>query len=289
VLLPATASEASLRLALQRLEGIIFFERPAWHPLLLPTAKAMGLRTVCVPNWEWFQGKDPLWQSCDFFACPHLFAHEIVRGFGFRNSAALPWTLDLSKLPPRKIEGPARLFFHNAGLVDGQDRKGTRDVIRAFAKSRRDDIRLIIRMQRESHLPPLDQRMELRVGNLTNPGDLYAEGDVAIQPSKMEGIGFMVLEPVVCGIPTITLDYPPMNEFVTDRELLVRKLPFKRRAIPTDWVKHAHLRLPSIRDLTKRIEWCAANDLSLLSRIYSSAVPYALPLWCTPRKVARQR
>ena len=46
----------------------------------------------------------------------------------------------------------------------------------------------------------------MRTGNLKDPADLYKEGDAAIQPSRMEGLGFMVLEPVCCGMPVITTD-----------------------------------------------------------------------------------
>ncbi len=252
------------------LRGVVCFERLDWNLHFLRACRRRGIKVVCVPMWEWFAcnaAQKTTWQEIvDLFVCPNRMCEKTLRYYGIKNLVTLPWCLDLSKLPLRKIEGPGRLFFHNAGLVDGQDRKGTWDVIQAFAKNRRDDIRLIIRMQREKALPPLDQRMELRVENLTNPGDLYSEGEVAIQPSKMEGIGFMVLEPVACGIPTITLDYPPMNEAVRHPELLVKKQWFKRRAIPSVWVKHAHLRLPSITDLAARIEACASTDLGHFSR-----------------------
>jgi hypothetical protein len=57
-----------------------------------------------------------------------------------------------------------------------------------------------------------------------------------------------------------------MSDWVRQPELRVRKLPFKRRAFPAAWVKHAHLRLPSVGDLAKKIEWCARNDLAGISR-----------------------
>ncbi len=252
------------------LEGLFFFERLDWNFDFFRVCKRHGVRTVCIPMWEWFAygpRHRPLWQELvDFFVCPNAMCERVLRGFGIQNLIQLPWCLDLEQFPERQVTGPARLFIHNAGLVDGQDRKGTRETIRAFMRTTRDDIRLIVRLQRATELPPVDDRVEIRVQNLKAPADLYREGDVAIQPSKMEGIGFMVLEPFACGLPTLTLDYPPMNELVTDAAMLIHKLPFKRRAVPTVWVPHAHLRLPSIRDLARRIEWCASNDLSLISK-----------------------
>lgn len=251
-----------VRALLSGLQGIIFFERNRWHPALLPIASDLGVRTVCCPNWEWFNGKDPLWGYCDLFVCTSKFALEVVRMYGWRNTVHIgPWPLDLAQFPARSIIGPARLFVHNAGLVDPSDRKGTFDTIEAFKKVRRPDIRLIVRMQKEVPLPKLDSRIEVRIGNLEQATELYTEGDVAIQPSKMEGNGFMVLEPLCCGMPVITLDYPPMNEYVLQSEMRVRKQWFKRRAYPTPWVKHAHLRLPQISDLARKIEWCAEHNL----------------------------
>ena len=111
-------------------------------------------------------------------------------------------------------------------------------------------------------MPSLDDRIEVRIGQCGNHAELYATADVAVQPSKMEGVGYMVIEPFASGMPVITTDYPPMNEYVNSRELLVRTRWFNRKAFSTTWAKHAHLRLPDIRDLARKIEWCAENDMS---------------------------
>lgn len=258
--------EAAVEAALAGWDGIVFFERPAWHPRLLEMARARGVRSVCVPMWEWFHGRAREWQACDLFACPSEFSERVVRSYGWRNTCVLPWTLDLARFPARRVTGPARRFVHNAGLVDHDDRKGTRDTIEAFMRVKNPALRLLVRMQKDAPLPPHDSRVEVQVGNLGDPAQLYATGDCAIQPSKMEGIGFMVIEPAVSGLPVITLDYPPMNEAVSQPELRVRKRWFKRRAFPTAWVKHAHLRLPDTGDLARRIAWCATNDLTEVSR-----------------------
>ena len=126
----------------------------------------------------------------------------------------------------------ARAFIHNAGLVNEDDRKGTRDSILAFRKVKRKDISLIVRMQKAVPLPELDERIKVQVGNLADPKELYATGEVAIQPSKLEGVGFMVIEPLCSGMPVITLDYPPMNEYVRMPELLVRRNGLKERVFP---------------------------------------------------------
>jgi glycosyltransferase involved in cell wall biosynthesis len=265
VLLPRDAPESRVKEVLRGVQGIVFFERPGWHEHLLRCARELGVLTVCVPNWEWFMGGDAKWDNCDLFACPNEMALRTVRSYGRNNCVRLPWCLDIESLPTQFVKGPARTFVHNAGLVDGDDRKGTRDTIDAFRRTGRKDIRLIVRLQKEVPLPEIDERIDLRVGNVQHYADLYRDVDVAIQPSKMEGIGFMILEAVCAGLPVITTDYPPMNEYVLQPELKVRPRWWKRKAFPTKWVKHSHLRLPRPADLVRRIEWCADHDMERFS------------------------
>ena len=260
------ASTEKVAQLLEGLQGIIFFERHDWSQHLLTVARKMGVCTVCIPHWEWFFGEHTQWNEVDLLACPHLFTLRVVRKFGWKQAVHLPYPMYFEDLPLRRVVGPARQFVHNAGLVDYDDRKGTRDTILAFRKVKRQDIRLIVRIQKETELPPLDDRIEVQIGNLSSPAELYAEGDVAIQPSKMEGMGFMVLEPVCAGMPVITTDYPPMNEWVRQPEMRCKLQWFRRKAFPTNWVKQAHLRLPSRSDLARRIAWCADNDMARFSQ-----------------------
>jgi glycosyltransferase involved in cell wall biosynthesis len=264
--LPKDASLDLVRTLLSELDGIIFFERPAWHPDILSIAHEMGVATVCVPMWEWFKGDASEWNFCDLFACPSQFTEKIVRSYGFTNTCHLTWPIDLAKFPKRHVTGPARHFIHNAGLVDRDDRKGTRDTIEAFCRLTRKDVRLTVRMQQDVLLPAMDDRVEVVTGNLGNVAELYSTGDICVQPSKMEGIGFMVIEPACAGMPVITTDYPPMNEFIQQPELRCRTRWRKRRAFATQWVRHAHLKLPRISDLTRRMEWAAATDMTDISK-----------------------
>ena len=267
-LLDPKCNQNELTRLLDGIEGIFILERPHWHANLLPTANAKGIKTVAIPNWEWFNGNDPLWKKCDLFFCTSYFTQKILSKYGFYNSKYIgTHPVDLENLPKRIIKGCAKTFFHNAGLIDEDDRKSTKETIEAFQKVKNQNIKLIIRSQQKELFPEIyeDSRVEIRFGNLKSTRDLYCEGDVAIQPSKMEGNGFSIIEAKASGIPVITLDYPPMNEVVDDRRLLVKKKWFKRNCLPKNWIKHAHIRLPNIKDLTRKIEWLAENDLSEIS------------------------
>ncbi|MBC8065417.1 MAG: glycosyltransferase family 4 protein [Chlorobia bacterium] len=259
------ANVDELKSVLDGLQGLIFLERPNWHPDLARVAREAGLTTVCVPMWEWFRSEAPQWSDFDSLFCCSGITFDVVSKLTKTPCHQITLPFEIESLPIRSVNGPGRLFIHNAGLVDESDRKGTADTIRAFSRVKRPDIKLVLRMQKPADLPKGDDRVEIRIGNLPNHADLYSEGDVAIQPSKMEGLGFSVMEPFSCGIPVITTDYPPMNEHVGDQRMLVKPRWGKRKAYATTWVPQAHLRIPQTSDLARKIEWCAENDLSEIS------------------------
>jgi len=45
---------------------------------------------------------------------------------------------------------------------------------------------------------------------------LYHLGDVYVYPSRLDGIGLSVPEVLACGLPVITTDVPPCNEFIVN-------------------------------------------------------------------------
>ena len=75
------------------------------------------------------------------------------------------------------------------------------------------DVRLTICLQKEVPLPPMDDCISVIIENLDSGSDLYAISDICLHSSKMQGIGFMVLDPVCAGLPVITTDYPTYEGF----------------------------------------------------------------------------
>jgi glycosyltransferase involved in cell wall biosynthesis len=263
---------ASIQPALQ---GVLMFEYLEWNPHLIPVCKKLGIKTVCVITWEWFSGKNPLWGQCDLIVCPCLMAEKVVKQYGWSHFVHLPWALDLSKFPKCRPQQQALVFGHNAGVVDQQDRKGTRDTLRAFLKTRNPCIRLKIRSINGFDYPPFrDDRVIIEQGALPEPAKVWQGIDVAVQPSKMEGIGFMVIEALCSGLPVITLDYPPMNEFVHQACMRVRPRWLKYKAIPSAWHPQAHLKLPDTSQLADAITWCSTHDLQSIAEYNRSFAEY---------------
>src|ERR1043165_1558352 len=142
------APESEIEALFKKVKGIIFIERIQWHSRLMDVALRVGIKTVCIVNWEWFKADSELWKQISLILCPTQFSLKIVSEYGFDNAAYLPCPVDMSQFEKRSIKGPARFFVHNAGLVDHDDRKGTRDTILAFKRVKRRDLRLLVRMQK---------------------------------------------------------------------------------------------------------------------------------------------
>ncbi|NLT72733.1 MAG: glycosyltransferase family 4 protein [Chloroflexi bacterium] len=113
------------------------------------------------------------------------------------------------------------VFFHSAGFGGVGLRKGTDLVVRAFTGVT-GRARLTIHSQvpmahygETADLIRSDPRISFIERTVPAPG-LYHLGNVYVYPSRLEGIGLSVPEALSCGLPVITTDNPPMNEFVSD-------------------------------------------------------------------------
>ncbi|EDY19604.1 glycosyl transferase group 1 [Chthoniobacter flavus Ellin428] len=261
----ALESDETLRQQLAAFQGIIIFEDTDWSRQAVRVAHAAGVKTVHVVLWEWLRFYVPEWQLCDLFVCVHGMAEKTLRKLGFRRLARLVWPLDLSQLPQREIRGPAREFAHNAGLLEKEDRKGTAITLEAFRSVPLPDIQLVIRTQNAFALPCDDPRVRIESQHVEHHGDLYRQGDVAVQPSKCEGLGFMILEAIASGLPVVTTDYPPMNEYVSSSHLLAATRWGKSPAEQTSYIHQAHFKIPKVSSLARCIQWCATHDLEPIS------------------------
>lgn len=56
-----------------------------------------------------------------------------------------------------------------------------------------------------------------------------------------------------------------MKEFIQQSELYCGPRLRQRKAYASQWIQQAHLKLPSIRDLVRRLEWAASTDLIAIS------------------------
>jgi len=139
----------------------------------------------------------------------------------------VPWGTDCTLFQPGQRWGKEQetvIFFHSAGMGGPNDRKGTGATLQAFQEVK-GSAQLVVHSQLSlAQLPgawqtwiAADPRIRLIEGTTKPPG-YYNLGDVYVYPSRLEGIGLTILEALASGLPVITTDNAPMNEFITQNK-----------------------------------------------------------------------
>jgi len=164
----------------------------------------------------------PFFESYDFLICNTQRHYGVFKWHP--KAFYIPWGTDINLFKPVSLSPVNQgfvTFFHSAGM--SPERKGTDLVLQAFARLH-GSARLVIHVQRKlkeclPNLKNLIQSLENK-GQLvcyektvSAPG-LYHLGDVYVYPTRLEGIGLTIAEALACGLPVITSDNPPMNEFI---------------------------------------------------------------------------
>lgn len=200
------------------LDGLdaVFAIQNGYAPGLWRLAKRRGLRTVLLPMAEWFAPAHPDVPLIDRFVAPTQSCAAMLADVGLgERTIAIPYPVDGQRFAFRRRER-AEVFLHCRGQGDG-DRKGTLFVLEAARRC--PEVPFVVRAQ-DHPLVEWPDNVRL-LGATEEPEEQYADGDVAIQPSRYEGVGLPILEAMACGLPALVPDAPPMNEYPVDRRLLI--------------------------------------------------------------------
>lgn len=229
------ANLPKLRSFLSGLDAVLVFELPYYRDLST-IARRLNVRTVAVAMHEcmppgcrgWPQEFDAVVAPND--ACYRILSPAMRRG----NLHRLNWPIDTDAIPFR-LRTHADTFFCGLGTAGKQDRKGGQIIAAAAALA--PEVPWVVRSQLR------DRSMRLReqtgydfpenvrhMGSVRNHAELYDVGDVAVQPSRVEGMGLQLLEAQAAGMPLITTNAGPMNEYgaawllpATPRNIVVRR------------------------------------------------------------------
>ncbi len=199
------------------LDVVVFNEEYDWN--LVKAVKQTGVKTMTYLDYY----KDD-WQTdmglYDAVLCSTRRTYNLVKDTCCAYYIGWGVDTDLFRLPDRE---PPYTFFHNAGWLGINYRKMTPAVIAAFnALSKvHPGWSLFIHSQAAlDMLPPMvadivkaNPRIVYHVETLPAPG-LYHMGKIMVFPTKLEGLGLPLFEGLSCGLPVITTNAPPMNEFI---------------------------------------------------------------------------
>ncbi|NOZ87056.1 MAG: glycosyltransferase [Deltaproteobacteria bacterium] len=197
---------------------------------LVWAARDAGAKAIGYYVWELFDPRMAAVVSRAFnrVLCPTRASFERFKEIGVHNAVYLPWAVmeedflaDEAGLEQRNnsLENGRMRFFHPAGLGGLHARRATSRVIEAFKRAGIGRAELIVHSQQGSGV---EEHGNIRITRGTIGrralADLYKSCHVAVLPSKWEGLGLTFLESLAAGLPIITVDAPPMNEFVRDHE-----------------------------------------------------------------------
>lgn len=247
-----------------RIEVVIFNEQQQWDSVIL----CDKLNIKCGSYIDYYQQETvPLHTVYDFLIC-NTKRHLSV--FKWHKQAYyIPWGTDavLFKKNDKKHSdnGCGISFFHSCGM--NPKRKGTDLIIKAMKMINSRDYQVIIHSQVDLKvaLPILakdirkleeNKLLKVIIKTVGAPG-LYHLGDVYIYPSRLEGIGLTIAEALSCGLPVITTNQAPMNEFVVNGEngILVDVDYEMKREDNYYWP----MSICSIPSLVKSMQWYIDN------------------------------
>jgi glycosyltransferase involved in cell wall biosynthesis len=225
------------------LELILFDENYQWDAV--GALRESGIRTVGRFVWEYFSAEhvEPAKAAYDVVYSMHMGERDRYEEMGIESPyvqwgihpelLAEPTVQDFPSSSTRSSGGSGREAEHSPGsdLVTfyfpgsflGR-RKPIRKVIKAFGRAEGEHLRLLVNAQVPRNDDKLqkwaeaDPRIELMLED--EPEDehraRFASCDVALAPSRWEGLGLPLFEATAFGLPIITNDKPPMAEMVLD-------------------------------------------------------------------------
>ena len=251
-----------------RLELVFFNEQQWWTPVIL--CEKLGVKTGSYIDY-YTEETVPFFNVFDFLICNTKRHYEVFKNHP--QSVYIPWGTDINVFKPKNFVNTVNhnfpVFFHSAGV--SPERKGTDILLKAFKKIRK-PAKLIIHSQIDlkSVYPDLrnlinelviSNRLELCAETVSAPG-LYHLGDVYVYPSRLDGIGLSLPEALACGLPVITSNNQPMNEFI-DRSngLLIKIDGFKQRTDGYYWP----LCNPNIESLSAAMSYYIDNFSQLIN------------------------
>jgi 1,2-diacylglycerol 3-alpha-glucosyltransferase len=203
----------------KRISIVLFNEQLVFEPVLF--CNRMGYITGAYVDY-YTEDTIPFYGIYDFLLCN---TKKHFSAFDWHPRAYyIPWGTNIETYSCKNYDAvapPKISFFHSCGMSPG--RKGTENILKAIPLLK-GDFRIVIHSQvklREvypQYEKVIDEYLKKEMlvlieKSVTAPG-LYHMGDVYVYPTFLEGIGLTIIEALSSGLPVVTSDNGPMNEFV---------------------------------------------------------------------------
>jgi len=202
----------------RKIDILFFNEQRYWKPVI--EVKKAGF---CVGAYVDYykQSTVSAFNIYDFLIC-NTKRHFSVFSW-HENAFYVPWGTKVSNKVYSKSEDQSIKFLVSAGWQGAYtgDRRGTLYALDAFRRVTGKCELLLYSQVALDRLLPIwrekifaDKRIKFIEG--TFEPFPYEDGDIFIYPSKLDGIGLTLPEALAHGLPSITTNNPPMNEFVIE-------------------------------------------------------------------------
>lgn len=223
VAVPMQASVRSWTRFIGDLDCLLFAERPEIPELILH-ASQQGIVVACIPNWEHLSPDSRWIRHVDLMICPTRATFTMLLDWRDRfqflfDIVLVPWPIDTGRHRFRSRDRCRSFLYINGwggcrarrfdGTLADYSRKGL-DVVLATAALAPELHFIVCSQTRINGVVP--SNIEIH-GRRRDNRSIYDTGDVCFQPSHWEGIGLPLLECQAAGLPLVTTDAPPMNEY----------------------------------------------------------------------------
>lgn len=244
-----TGDKKKIEQFVRQVDCIVFCETP-YYTELVTYAQKHSKRLVCVPMLEWMPAGGRGWPKLvDLFLCPTKQCYD-----AFSKTVPckyFPWPVDTAHFPYSQ-RSVCNKFLFIAGHGGWEGRKGIA-VIQA-ARKIWPEMPLAVRSQVAADW----HGCQLLPSPASNSG-LYSVGDVLVSPHSVDGLGLEPIEALASGMPVISTDGEPWNEFPSIGKIQagIEKRTIRR---PIDWY------LPDPASLVEICRGLLAEDISEQSK-----------------------
>jgi glycosyltransferase involved in cell wall biosynthesis len=246
-----------------RPDTILTWEVPgAWSFPAIWARKDVKWVHMC--HWDWFSTAPEhmrVWKMGRLL-CPNTLCQNELKTLGL-SATLIPVPVDTDRLPFKERK-KAETFVSVYGYGGPQNRRSIPEIVEAWRKLGSIPPKLVIKAQKsvdevKGILVPNNLTVEL--GNTPEPADLYKTGDIALQPSRYEGVGVSLVEAQACGMPVIAVNAEPMKDIVCGPLIPVEKamkIAIMGKALTSN--------LPSVKGIVDIVNSLKGKDISELSR-----------------------